>query len=138
MIQTLTKEINGSNYSVTQFTARRALRLQAKLIKSLGPFLFELSEDKCHAMQILSQTISEDTLEGIVIDLLASTRKSGVELTPSTIDMEFAGDIGTLYEVSKYVLEVNFQNFWEALGIGKKDDAIREPENKQKIVFPKR
>ena len=139
MIQTITKELNGVKYAVTQFTARRALRLQAKLIKALGPFLFEISANPGHAMELLSNSISDDTLEVLVVEILSSTRKEGMELTPATIDMEFAGDIGTLFEVVRFALEVNFENFWKALGIVKKEgQSVPEPQEAVKKTFTKR
>lgn len=137
MIQTLTRQINGANYTVTQFTARRALRIQAKLIKALGPFLFEISVNPGKAVELLASTISDDTFEILVTEILTCSRKEGMELTPATIDMEFAGDLGTLYEVVKFALEVNFENFWKALGIGKKEEnPTLEPSTK--TVFTKR
>lgn len=136
MIQTIEKEIGGSKYAVTQFTARRALRLQAKLIKVLGPFLFEISVNQSKAMELLSSSISEDTLETLVIEILMSTRKNGIELTSPTIDIEFAGEIGTLFEVVMFALEVNFENFWQALGIGKGEKStISEPQTTKKTLF---
>lgn len=139
MIQTIIKDINGSKYEITQFTARRALRLQARLIKALGPFLFELSSSPGKAIQLLAESVSENELESLAVDILSSTRKSGMELTPAIIDMEFAGDLGTLYEVCKAVLEVNFENFWKALGIGKKEgQPMSEPQEVVKKVFTRK
>ena len=136
MIQTITKEINGSKYSVTQFTARRALRLQSKLIKALGPFLFEISVNPSKAMEMLAGSITDDTFEVLATEILCSTRKDGMELTNAVIDSEFAGDIGTLYEVVRFALEVNFENFWKALGIGNQDNQTApEPPQHSKKSF---
>ena len=90
-------------------------------------------------MELLSNSISDDTLEVLVVEILSSTRKEGMELTPATIDMEFAGDIGTLFEVVRFALEVNFENFWKALGIVKKEgQSVPEPQEAVKKTFTKR
>ena len=90
-------------------------------------------------MQLLANSIAEDTLENLVVEILSSTRKEGMELTPPVIDMEFAGDIGTLYEVVRFALEVNYENFWKALGIGKKEDqSVPGPQEAVKKTFTKR
>lgn len=125
MIETLTKNINGSSYSVTQLTARRALRLQAKLIKLLGPsvslfvssYESEASEVFPKAINLLASQIDENEFENLVMDIIQGVRKDGVELTPSIIDLEFAGKINSLCKVLGYVLEVNFGDFLEPEGI---------------------
>ena len=119
MIRTVEISIDGAKYAISQFPARHALRIQAKLIKTLGPFLYEISEDKKKALTLLSQTIKEDDLVNLATELLSCTRKDGIELTPSIIDLEFAGGLGTLYKVALQVIEVNYENFFEALAIGK-------------------
>lgn len=98
-------------------------------MKALGPFLFELPVSPGKAIQMLAESISEDSVDSLVCEILMSTRKAGMELTPATIDMEFAGDLGTLYEVVRFALDVNFENFWKALGIGKKEETpLPEPQ----------
>jgi hypothetical protein len=36
------KSIGGENYTITQMTARRALRMKARLFKLLGPAISEI------------------------------------------------------------------------------------------------
>lgn len=131
MIETREKNIDGSTYSVTQLPARRALRLKTKLIKLFGAVLAQMylkpsektseeqtKQDFVRAMEILSSNIDEGTFENLIMEILIGVRKNGMELNEKTIDLEFAGDMVGIYKVVWFVLEVNFANFFSALGIG--------------------
>ncbi len=141
MIETREKIIEGSNYSVTQLPARKALRLKTKLIKCFGPMLAQLfltvsdgesESDKkislVHAIEILSQSIDENTFENLVMELLQGVRKNGVELNQATFDLEFAGNFKELYLVLFFVIEVNFSSFFSLIGIGNPfEESIQTP-----------
>lgn len=115
MIETQEKEIDGAIYTVTQLTARRALRLKARLFKGLGPFFMNSDPS---AFQAICQTIDENLFESLCLEMIQGVRKNGVELTPATFDLEFAGDMAGLYKLLLFVVEVNFSNFFTMLGIG--------------------
>jgi len=131
MIETREKFIEGATYTVTQLPARRAIKLKARLIKLFGPVMAQIfitatatsaEEQKKNglvkAIEILGNHIDENQFESLLVELLNGVRKNGVELTPSVIDLEFAGDIATLYQVAWFVIEVNFANFFSLIGIG--------------------
>src|SRR5579862_4645431 len=128
MIETKEKIINGDTYSVTQLPARRAIRLQAKLIKNFGSPLSHLmlsspkstsqKDDLINAIKSLSSIMDENMIESLMLELMQGVRKNGMELNEKTIDMEFAGDIEGILQVCFFVLEVNFANFFTILGIG--------------------
>jgi hypothetical protein len=130
MIETKEKIIEGCTYSVTQLPARRAIKLKARLIQQFGAVfgqffnVIEGSSDEqknsgiSKAFELLSCHIQPDAFLDLIMEILTGVRKDGVELTPSTIDFEFAGDIGTLYQVVIFALEVNYANFFTLLGIG--------------------
>lgn len=135
MIETLETEINGATYSVTQMTARKALRMQARLLKLLGPAASviivaaskkksddgEISDDADNAIPLavthLVDQLDEKNFDALVLDLLVGVRKNNMELTPQIIDIEFSGDLNSLFLLLKFVLEVNFSDFFEAGGI---------------------
>lgn len=126
MIETLEKEINGSTYSVTQLPARRALKLQAKLAKMLSPFLAEMliaaestETSLSKAVQLLVSEIDDKTFDQFVMDMLPGIRKNNIELTPSMVDLEYAGNLNELFLVLKFVLEANFSDFFLEGGIFK-------------------
>lgn len=126
MIETLEKDICGSVYAVTQMTALRAVRMQARLIKLLGPSvatlfssssLDEAESSFSKAVSLLSENLDEMTFEKLVIDLLQGVRKNGIELTKPVIDIEFAAKLNELFLALQYVLEVNFSDFFLEGGI---------------------
>lgn len=143
MIETKEKEINGCKYTCTQMTARRALRMQAKLLKLFGASLAQIflpgeqtplsglafsKDEVIKALQSLASELSEHVFDNLVVELLKDVRKDGIELTENVIDLEFAGDLYTLFEVVFFVLEVNFSSFFSRLGIGN----ILQPMPKEK------
>lgn len=129
MIEVKEKMINGDNYVVTQLPARRAIKLKAKLIRLFGPvlaqiFISDSDEDVSgktklvKAVEVFASHLDENVFENLIVEILAGVRKNGIELTPPTIDLEFAGDMATLYQVIFFVIEVNFSNFLSLFGIG--------------------
>jgi len=150
MIQTKEKNIEGATYMVTQLPARRALKLKARLIKLFGPVFAQMylttsaeksedqqKQDMVRAVQILASTIDENVFENLVLEIVNGVRKNGVELTPSVVDIEFAGDIGTLYQVVWFVLEVNFSNFFSMFGIGNQSEQAPIPKEDTRKTFTK-
>jgi hypothetical protein len=141
MIETREKIIEGNTYMVTQLPARRAIKLKVKLMKLFGPVLaqlfltindadeFESKKNLVKAVEILSEHIEENTFEALVLELLNGVRKNNVELTSHVIDLEFAGNMGELYQVLWFVVEVNFSNFFSLMGIG--NQFIAETQVKQ-------
>lgn len=128
MIESKEKQINGSIYLVTQMTARRALRMQARLFKLLGPALAEMAifaaknkdnEDACipKCLMLLADQLDDKSFDELMVELLNGVRKDNVELTSGKIDLEFAGNLDTLYRVAQFVIEVNFSDFFSERGI---------------------
>jgi len=139
-VETQTKQIGGVRYDVSPFPGRKGLRLQYRLLKVIGTpisVLFGAAKgvtglkdesvlDKevnpevfGKAIEMLFKALSEIEFEALILELLSSTRKDNVEITPNTFDVAFAGDYGQLFEVLAYVLEVNYKSFLDRIGIGK-------------------
>lgn len=147
MIETFEKTIGKSNYMVTQLPARRALKLQAKLLKLIGPsaaviFSAAVSDfdnaDNClpHAVRLLAEQLDERNFDIFVMEMLQGVRKEGMELTDKNVDLEFAGNLNELFLVLQYVLEVNFGDFFQEGGIlkslMKKEETEKVPQQLQK------
>ena len=148
MIQTREKQIKGALYSVTQLPARRALRLKAKLLRLFGPALAQLflpggnqeniaglpfsKAEAVRAIESLMAQLDDKTFENLVLELCQGVRKDGMELTESVIDVEFAGDLGTLMQVLWFVIDCNFGSFFGESGIGRLFEAPASmPQNRQ-------
>jgi hypothetical protein len=152
MIETKEKQIDGATYTVTQLPARRAIRLKARLIKLFGPvfaqFFLAVSEnvsddqrkqDIVKSIEILGAHIDENSFESLVMDLLVGVRKNGMELSPATIDLEFAGDMAALYQLLFFVIEVNFSNFFSMIGIGSQfNSETSMPTKDTKKIFTRK
>lgn len=115
MIETREKIIEGATYTVTQLPARRALKLKAKLIKTFGALF--MGGDSVTFQQVC-QSLDENQFEAICMEMIQGVRKNGVELTPATFDLEFAGDMAGVYKLLLFVIEVNYANFFSMVGIG--------------------
>lgn len=146
MIETFEKQINNSTYMVTQLPARRALKLQAKLLKLLGPAASQIfiaaannlltADDAIpKAITLLVNELDDKTFDTFIMELLQGVRKDGMELNEKTVDLEFAGSLNELFLVIQYILEVNFGDFFQEGGILKalfpKDEII--PQDTRKI-----
>lgn len=125
MIESKEKMIGDSKYMVTQMTALRGVRMQARLLKLLGPsFAAMITSDQANpdaclpmAVSLLADKLDEKSFENLVVDLMQGVRKNGVELTRSDLDMEFAGNLNELFLVIQFVLECNFSDFFQEGGI---------------------
>jgi hypothetical protein len=141
MIKTEEKTIDGVRYQVTQFPAMEALRVQTQLLKVAGPALAAIfsgvrSGDGAKAkmefspiflaaaLEKLSDKLNEDELERLVLRLLAGARimeqNGGPFDGPNgrvLFNMHFAGKLATLWKVIAFVLEVNYQDFFDGLKV---------------------
>ena len=91
MIETKEKIINGSTYSVTQMPARRALKVQARLMKLLGNAFGELllasqapeEEQDSFLPKIITsliESLDEKTFDSFILELVEFyVRKDGKE-----------------------------------------------------------
>ena len=131
MIETHEKIIDDATYTVTQLPARRAIKLKAKLLKLFGPVIaqfFVISDSKddsqeykstfVRAVEKFALDIDPNTIDTLIVEILQGVRKNGMELTQATIDVEFSGDIAGIYKLIMFVLEVNYLNFFQMVGIG--------------------
>lgn len=126
-LTTQDREIGGVVYRVQQHPARRALRLQARIGKVAGALLSSVSGGKGLAevdvgslVERVFDTLSPDDFEKLAEDLFACTQivePSGalVPLWP-VFDTRMQGRTMDVYKLGAFVLEVNFRDFFDALG----------------------
>ena len=135
-IETRTKTIGEHEVSVTQFPARRAIKLKMRLINIFGPAIGELlgSVDKVKGSSVidanikgsslsagfakLAGAVDPDLMVALMEQLFTSVRLDGREFSWEMADTEYAGDIGRLYEIAYFVLRVNFESFFDKGRIG--------------------
>jgi hypothetical protein len=141
MAETQTREINGHNYEASPLPARRALKLQMRLVKSLGPGLgqmlgavkgslsdAELDGDALAAgiSKLMSELGSPDEAAQLLVDMVAGVVRDNVVITPKTFNAQFQGTLLDVYKVAGFVLEVNYGDFFGEAGIGGLGEMIKE------------
>lgn len=144
MIESKDKKIDDLNVTVTQFGARRGLKLKVKLLKIFGPALvkmvegLDLGSDKKFTLEndvdldklgdgvkLLFERVDEDQTLALVEEILADTKistpdgKITSEDIAKVFDMVFSGNYLTMYKVVGFALEVNYGSFFGEGGIGK-------------------
>ena len=116
-----TIEINGSRFETTQFSATKSLKMLHRLGKILGPSLSQLAgmnqgdiqADRIGAaLGSLFSNCSENEFESTVKELLTTTTKDGRQIN---FDLDFAGDMGSLFKLLGFVLKVQYGNFLNAI-----------------------
>lgn len=131
-IETKEKTIDGKRITVVQLPARRALKLQAKLVKLFGSSLAALLSGSkgsidanltpavlSGAVEKLAANLEENDFLRLVLEILQSTRVDNQEAgAESTFDQLFAGSFLFMYKVVGFTLEVNYADFFDAGGIG--------------------
>jgi hypothetical protein len=116
-----TRQIEGSNYVVTQMPPLAALRMQAKLLKMLAPGLGKLdmkadmkSEDMVGVFGAIVANMNEDEAVATVVELCKCAAKDGTKIT--NFDIAFSDcPVGTPLKVAAFVLEVNYKDFFDGL-----------------------
>lgn len=145
MIETKEKEINGVLYSVTQLPARRALRLQSKLVKLLGSSVANLfSEGSTNkdllkafpkAVTALSNQLDEKSFDNLVNELVEyNLRIDGKEFNIRDFDLFFSGKLNDLFLLLAFILQVNFMDFFLTGGIL---EGMLEAEESEEIIESK-
>lgn len=142
--KTIQREIDGADVSTTLFTGTTAWRLQAKLVKTVGPIagsigdaLASLTKSKDvlksdvnigSVVEKLIDLFSDDRTFPLVKELLANTRINGIDMQQQdavAFDPIFSGRIDLLYKVLLFIVEANFGSFFGVKGIGSIKERIQ-------------
>jgi len=111
------KSIGTTTYLVTQMDAVRALKVQTKLIKLLGPGalpLMDTSQPIKEKLKALIPALMENFDSDLVNDLVLSLFDKGIFIqvgdVPKVVDFSthFAGKPFEMWKVVAFIMEVNF------------------------------
>jgi len=129
------RQIGGQTWMVTQFVATEGLAIMARLFKLIGPTIgkavaavpsasiggtggFLDMDVKAlnttvlgDAVEALASRFDENEVVSLVKRMLADVRVNGSEVMPQ-FDLVFMGDYPKLFSVLRFVLEVNYGNFF--------------------------
>ena len=138
--QEKTKEIDGKVFAVTPFNALQAIKLQAKLLKLIGPSMGGLLDGKSvddlqnqeinikGALSGLFDRLDENSLVDLIKFCFARTTLEYEgkmlqldNMSSPSFDLAFRGTFATVYKVLWFVIEVNYPDFLAIAGdIGSK------------------
>jgi hypothetical protein len=130
------REIEGITYEVSELDALSALKIQAKLIKILGPAIADLKGSKLtkevakERMTAAILSLVERFDDEAVVDLMSSLFEEKVNyehtdgnLVKATLSTHFTGKLSAMWKVALFILEVNFGDL---LGKFKSSSVIKE------------
>jgi hypothetical protein len=124
-----TRSIDGLDFAVTQHGARRSLRLDARIMRQLGPGLADVLTGErvdggdlaamARGLVPLFAHLTDDDADALVSEILAFTSVvvDGCNLEMSKaahFEQAFAGRRMTLWKVVGFALEVNYRDFFDA------------------------
>lgn len=137
MIEAKDISLGGVTYRVAQLPATKALKLSHQLARILGPALLragaaidrkggKLLESKIDfgqlsdAADLLFRNCDEVTFESIVKTVLTDQLvmvqgATVVRIDPAMFELQFAGQMKTLFRLIAFALEVNFADFFDDL-----------------------
>jgi len=144
MIETIDVNVDGLKFSIQQFTARQALRLEKKTITVLSPVLKVLSDDNvksikknkkssldqdidiskiANVIQEILQNFSDDDFENYVFKMFENVicyeeGSTPTQMTSEIFDRIFVGKNITIYKLLIEVMKANKFSFFGLMGGG--------------------
>lgn len=118
--ETFNQEIDGVEYSVTQWPADKAFMMKFKLLKIFGPALAQLANDKIDDSAKISGALTEifktaepkDVLE-IIKECVLSASVDGERITSAFFTETYNGErMMEAYKVFVFVIRTNYSNLF--------------------------
>ena len=116
-------KISGKEVVVSKFPARYGLGLQVRLVKTILPVIPTdgNTNDTISKMAEGLSNLTDEAVIDLVLDLLKQTTVDGKLVGEEAhFDIVFSGEFGLLFDVIRFVLEVNYKSFLEKIGLMKK------------------
>lgn len=123
MLSQHTVNVNDVDYIISPFKGKQGLKIQAKLVKLIGPALGALSglEDNTEQMAVFGAIIQEvlgrvdeDDVINLIEELLSLVYKGSMKIN---FDNEFALNYASLFLLVKEVIMYNYQDVFSKLGM---------------------
>lgn len=136
--KTYEKDINGSFYVTTQWSATKQLTMKFKLTKVFGKALFEIvsslnkegDEQEKEANQIKAfenaiskvfETSSPEELTALIKETLSSgeTKREGKRITETSFDDIYnEAGLAEMYQACFFVIKSNYEDFFKGRKVG--------------------
>lgn len=115
------RTIEGQLYGIRAMPAKSGLILGAKIGRLLGPFLAKLADPEvakspvsspvfAEALESLFERLDESDLGAMADRLLGYVEREGTPIA-ATWNVDYAGKLGTLFQVLKFSIEAQFGGF---------------------------
>jgi hypothetical protein len=124
--KTETKNIEGHDYSVTQWPAHTAMINKFKLIKMFGPAFLKfaplmgstIDTDSDEAMRAMSSSLnllfengSPEEIASLIESCIIGASRDGLRIDSSGYMQHFSGDgLSSIYKVFMFVVQVNYSD----------------------------
>lgn len=126
---TESKTIGDHEYSVTQWSAEKAMLMKMKLAKQFGPSLAIMAskneddgdeaEGISKAIELIFKNNSPEEVVAMVKETVMGTACDGKRITETSFNELFSGDnLLTVYMVFIFVLQVNYANLLKGRLVG--------------------
>jgi hypothetical protein len=129
------REIDGHKYAVKVFQAGASLKMLRRVGLFVGPSISRSFDEIGTVMDSLMSALRDHPdVDVLVADLLAGVTVDGEKLQgEKCFDLWFAGKLGTLWNVVKFVVEANWQDFFDELqaDVKRKMEAFLAEQKKQ-------
>ena len=113
MLKTETRDILGHKYVCSLFPAMHAYKLARKLFSVIV------------APNNIDKLIEIDSDGELILELLSECIRDDLAINRATFDTIFTGNLKELVEALKFVIEVNFGDFFGEGGIGALTDQAK-------------
>lgn len=138
--------VDGRRYILNQYTAGKAVKLLARIAKVIGKPIALITgggmgkemtgEILATAVDALTQNLEPDDLDKMIRDILEGTLLIDGNKNKNVVaifDIEFAGELGHLFNLLKEVLKFQYSDFLAVTAVATQGLTARTEEPKQAI-----
>ena len=111
-IETKTIEIDNRRVAITQFPARKSLRLLLKTVKLIEDPIVLSNNNGIALLEIMADKLASINVNEVLIEILAETSIDNVKINSENYDYIF-GDFALLLEVFKETALYNWQIYYD-------------------------
>ena len=122
---TETNTVNDHEYSVTQWSATKALLMKLRMAKVFGSaFTIVASaisgDEEANEMEAFANGFSRlfenndpEDIVALMKDSIVGVARDGTKITNTSFDEHFTGELMDIYKVFIFVIKVNYGNFFK-------------------------
>lgn len=111
----VSREMDGKTLFCRQWSATKAMKMKAELIKMGGEVILPFVEGEANiqAMMALEHRADSDELVRVIKEFVCTVRVDGEEITPATFDMKYKGELWFVVKLFAFACEVQYKDFFD-------------------------